>query len=196
MIRACRMWEINRRRVNRWRSKLAQGASLDNKKPGPKSPVHKLLAAEKAAVLQMARAEQYVDLSHRMLTVTGWDLKLFFVSFSSVYRILRSEGLMCMRGKHRHHNGRSFPPVRKELTGANQRWCWDISYLLTYEKGLYLYLYLFWMNIPEKPSTGWSAGIRPLSKRVSFLKAHCFARTSWICLRINVLRLSTIVAVR
>jgi transposase InsO family protein len=104
--------------------------------------VHKLLPTERAAVLQMAKAEKYVDLSHRMLTVTGWDLKLFFVSFSSVYRILCSEGLMSMRGKHRHHNGRSLPPVRKELTGANQRWCWDISYLLTYEKGLFLYLYL------------------------------------------------------
>jgi putative transposase len=142
MIRACRMWVINRRRVSRWRSRLLQGKSLANAKPGPKSPGHKLLPAETAAVLQMARAEPYVDLSHRILAVTGWDLKLFFVSFSSVYRILRSEGLMSMRGKHRHHNGRSLPPVRKELTGANQRWCWDISYLLTYEKGLFLYLYL------------------------------------------------------
>jgi putative transposase len=142
MIRLCRMWVINRRRVSRWRSRLLQGKSLANAKPGPKSPGHKLLPAETAAVLQMARAEPYVDLSHRILAVTGWDLKLFFVSFSSVYRILRSEGLMSMRGKHRHHNGRSLPPVRKELTGANQRWCWDISYLLTYEKGLFLYLYL------------------------------------------------------
>ena len=81
MIRACRMWAINRRRVNRWRSKLAQGTGLDNAKPGPKRPVHKLLPVERAAVLQMAKAEQYVDLSHRILTVTGWDLKLFFFSF-------------------------------------------------------------------------------------------------------------------
>jgi len=136
------MWAINRRRVNRWHSRLLQGEGLDNRKPGPKSPVHKLLPAEKEAVLQIAKAEQYVDLSHRILTVTGWDLKLFFVSFSSVYRILCSEGLMSMRGKHRQHNGQSLAPVRKELTGANQRWCWDISYLLTYEKGLFLYLYL------------------------------------------------------
>jgi putative transposase len=142
MIRVCRMWAINRRRVSRWRSKLARGQSLENAKPGPKNPVHKLLPAETAAVLQMATADQYVDLSHRMLTVTGWDLKLFFVSFSSVYRILRCEGLMSMRGKHRHHNGHSLAPVRKQLTAANQRWCWDISYLKTYEKGLFIYLYL------------------------------------------------------
>ena len=142
IIRSCRMWVINRRRLSRWRSKLARGQSLENAKPGPKNPVHKLLPAEIAAVLQMATAEQYVDLSHRILTVTGWDLKLFFVSFSSVYRILRSEGLMSMRGKHRHHNGGSLAPVRKQLSGANQRWCWDISYLKTYEKGLFIYLYL------------------------------------------------------
>ena len=136
------MWAISRRRVNRWRSKLARGESLENGKPGPKDPVHKLLQEERAAVLQIAKKDRYADLSHRMLTVTAWDLNLFFVSFSSVYRILCSEGLMSMRGKHRHHNGRSLPPVRKELTGANQRWCWDISYLLTFEKGLFLYLYL------------------------------------------------------
>ena len=70
------------------------------------------------------------------------DLQLFFVSFSSVYRILCSEGLMSMRGAHRHHNGRSLPPTRKEITGPNQRWCWDISYLRTYERSVFLYLYL------------------------------------------------------
>jgi transposase InsO family protein len=142
LIRACSMWAINRRRVSRWRSKLSQGESLDNAKPGPRNPVHKLLPAERAAVLQMAKAEQYTDLSHRVLAVTAWDAEMFFVSFSSVYRILCSESLMSMRGMQRHHNGRSLPPVRKELSGANQRWCWDISYLLIYEKGLFLYLYL------------------------------------------------------
>jgi hypothetical protein len=65
------MWAINRRGVSRWRSKFVQGKSLTKAKPGPKSPVHKLWPAEIKAVLQMARAEQYVDLSHRILTVTG-----------------------------------------------------------------------------------------------------------------------------
>ena len=49
---------------------------------------------------------------------------------------------MAMRGPHGPHNGRSLPPERREITGANQRWCWDISYLRTYERGLFLYLYL------------------------------------------------------
>jgi len=92
--------------------------------------------------MHMAKKEEYADLAHRILAVTAWDLGIFFVSFSSVYRILLSANLMTMRGSQRPHNGSSIPPVRKELTGPNQRWCWDISYLPTYEKGLFLYLYL------------------------------------------------------
>jgi putative transposase len=141
-IDACAMWMIDRRRVVRWSGMRKRGQGLDNGKPGPKDPVHTLLPEERTAVTAMAVDERYADLSHRTLAVTAWDLGLFFVSFSSVYRILCSEGLMSMRGPHRHHNGRSVPPTRKEITGPNQRWCWDISYLHTYERSLFLYLYL------------------------------------------------------
>jgi len=140
--KTCLFWRINRRRVVRWNTKRRQGQSLKDLKPGPGIPVNRLLPEEVGAVLKMAVKEEYADLSHRTLAVTAWDLKKFFVSFSSVYRILVSHNLMSIRGNQRHHNGKSIPPVRKELTGPDQRWCWDISYLLTYEKGLYLYLYV------------------------------------------------------
>jgi putative transposase len=140
--RACGMWMVNRRRVSRWWRSWRQGERLLNGKPGSKAPAHGLLPEERRAVVAMATEQAYTDLSHRILAVTAWDLEMFFVSFSSVYRILRSEGLMSLRGPCRHHNGRSLPPVRKEITGPNQRWCWDISYLATYERGVFLYLYL------------------------------------------------------
>jgi len=142
VTRSCVFWKISRRRVVRWRSKRKDGHSLRNLKPGPREPVHKLLPEEKEAVLHMAKKEQYADLSHRILAVTAWDLDLCFVSFSSVYRILRSANLMTMRGTQHPHNGNSISPVRKELTGPNQRWCWDISYLPTDEKGIFLFLYV------------------------------------------------------
>ena len=140
--RSCALLRINWRRVARWRKRRKDHESLSNLKPGPKEPLHRLLPAERTAVLEMARREEYADLSHRILTVTAWDLEACFVSFSSVYRILRAHHLMSMRGAQRSHTGHSLAPVRKELTGPNQRWCWDISYLLTYEKGIYVYLYL------------------------------------------------------
>lgn len=141
-IRACAMWMINRRRLVRWSGNWRRGRSLANGKPGPTTPVHRLLLEERTAVLSMATEERYADLSHRILAVTAWDLGLFFVSFSSVYRILRSDDLTGIRGPNRHHNGRSQPPARSEITGPNQRWCWDISYLHTYERSVFLYLYL------------------------------------------------------
>ena len=142
ITRACALLMITRRRVVRWRRELNSGKGLGNLKPGPTEPLNKLLPVERESVLQMATKEEYADLSHRILAVTAWDLGVFFVSFSSVYRIMRSANLMSMRGVQRPHNGRSVPPVRKELTGPKQRWCWDISYLPTYEKGIFLYLYL------------------------------------------------------
>jgi putative transposase len=142
ITRTCALLKIERRRVVRWRRKEENGQGLENMKPGPRYPAHRLLPAERTAVLCMAKKEEYADLSHRILAVTAWNLSIFFVSFSSVYRILRSAKMITMRGIHKQHNGRSIPPVRKELTGPNQRWCWDISYLPTYEKGVFLYLYL------------------------------------------------------
>jgi hypothetical protein len=44
------------------------------------------------------------------------------------------------------HNRNSKAPVRKELTGLTQRWCWDISCLLTFQKGEYLYLWLSFLD--------------------------------------------------
>ncbi|MDZ7698487.1 MAG: hypothetical protein U5R49_16690 [Deltaproteobacteria bacterium] len=97
ITRACAPFMIGRRRVVRWRSRAQDtGKGLKNLKPGPTEPVHRLLPVERASVLQMAEKEEYADLSHRILAVTAWDQGLFFVSFFSVYRIMRSANLTSM----------------------------------------------------------------------------------------------------
>jgi putative transposase len=171
--RACAMWRISRRRVTRWVWARNRGQSLVNGKPGPTKPCHRLLEEERVAVVAAAREEAYADLSHRTLAVTAWDEGLFFMSFSSVYRIMSSEGLMAMRGPSGPHNGRSLPPERREITGANQRWCWDISYLRSYERGLFLYLYLLLDEFSRKVinPAGSGTGTRGPKKPSSFLKA-------------------------
>jgi hypothetical protein len=62
-------------------------------------------------VVSIAKEEQYPDLFHRILAVPAWDLNSFFVSFSSVYRILRAVKMITMRWIHKPHNGRSLPPL-------------------------------------------------------------------------------------
>ena len=140
--RSCVLLAIDHRRVIRWQHQARQGPGLANLTPGPKEPLHRMLPEEIDQILAMAKSQEYVDLSHRILAVTACDKSLFQASFSTVYRVLKEQNLMTARGPGGTHNGNSKAPVRKELTGPNQRWCWDISYLMTFQKGVYLYLYL------------------------------------------------------
>jgi transposase InsO family protein len=140
--RSCSLLAIEHRRIVRWQVRARQGQSLANLTPGPQAALHRVLPEEIDQIVAMARSQEYVDLSHRILAVTAWDKGLFQASFSTVYRVLKERNLMTARGPGGAHNGNSKAPVRKDLTGPNQRWCWDISYLMTFQKGVYLYLYL------------------------------------------------------
>jgi len=140
--RSCSILVIAHRRIVRWQAKARQGQRLINLTPGPKEPLHRVLPAEIDQIVALARSAEYADLSHRILAVTAWDKGLCQASFSTVYRVLKEQNLMTARGSGGAHNGHSKAPVRKDLSGPNQRWCWDISYLMTFQKGEYLYLYL------------------------------------------------------
>ena len=140
--RSCSILVIEHRRIVRWQQRARRGQGLTDLTPGPKEPWHRMLPEEIDQIVAMARSQEYVDLSHRILAVTAWDKGLFQASFSTVYRVLKEQNLMTTRGPGGVHNGHSKAPVRKDLTGPNQRWCWDISYLRTFQKGQYLYLLL------------------------------------------------------
>ena len=140
--RSCAMLVIQHRRIVRWQQQARQGQSLANLTPGPREPLHRILPEEIDQIVAMAKSQEYVDLSHRIMAVTACDKGLFQASFSTVYRVLKEQNMMSARGPGGAHNGNSKAPVRKDLTGPNQQWCWDISYLMTFQKGVYLYLYL------------------------------------------------------
>jgi putative transposase len=140
--RSCAILVIAQRRIVRWQARVRQGQGLANRTPGSKAPLHRVLPEAIEQIVARAKSQDYVDLSHRLLAVTAWDQGLFQASFSTVYRVLKAQNLMTARGSGRAHNGHSKAPIRKDLSGPNQRWCWDISYLLTFQKREYLYLYL------------------------------------------------------
>jgi len=136
--RTCALLQIEERRVRHWFSR----PSLVDVKAGPVHAPHALLAVERAAIVALAKDEKYVDDSHRVLTAKCVDAEILAVSASTVYRVMRSEGLTTDRSGRSHRNGKSRKPDRPELTGPNQRWCWDISYLRTLVPGIFLYLYV------------------------------------------------------
>lgn len=136
--RICELLQVEDRRIRRWLS----STSLDDNKSGPERAPHAILEEERAAIMALAKEEAYMDDSHRVLTAKGIDSGRIAVSSSTVYRVMRSEGLTMDRSGSTRRTGRSRKPERPELTVPNQRWCWDISYLRTFVRGIFLYLYV------------------------------------------------------
>jgi putative transposase len=135
--RVCSLLQVDERRVRHW---FARPTLVDDR-PGPEHAPHALLPEEREAIVALAKDETYVDDSHRVLTAKGVDAGLLAVSSSSVYRVMRKEGLTTDRSGRSHRNGNSRKPDRPVLTGPDQRFCWDISYLRTKVSGIFLYLY-------------------------------------------------------
>jgi transposase InsO family protein len=139
--RVCATVGLVPRRVRRWRWRLAVGQGVEDRRPGPRHAPHRLLDQEKQAILARARTEAHADASSRILAYQALDSGALAVSPSSVYRTLAADGLTTERGRARRRTPRGGPPKREELTGPNQRWCWDITYLRTLIRYVYLFLY-------------------------------------------------------
>ena len=71
--RSCAILAIEHRRIVRWQQRARQGQGLANLTPGPSEPLHRVLPQEIDQIVAMARSQEYVDLSHRILAVTAWD---------------------------------------------------------------------------------------------------------------------------
>lgn len=97
----------------------------------------------------------------------------YVASESSFYRILKEE-------KQQHHRGRSKAPERRVLnthvaTGANQLWCWDITWLPGSAKGFYYYLYLI-LDVYSRKVVGWEVHEEESSEHASTLVTRTHLR--------------------
>ena len=142
-LRTCYVIQINRRRVERWAFRLRETGSIHNRKPGPVHASHALLPSEKQALMIYVSLEETVDYSFQALAIKGAEEGLFFMSASSVRKALHEAGLASDRRPPVRRIGAGKKPNRPdELTGPNQCWCWDISYIQTDIPRLFWYLFV------------------------------------------------------
>ena len=133
---ACRLVGLSVRTVERWRTGLAADA-----RHGPHHrPANQLTVRERATVLTVINSVAFRDLSPHQIVPLLADAGRYLASESTIYRILREEQLL-------QHRGRAKAPVRRPprahvATGPNQLWSWDITYLRTPVRGVFVYLYL------------------------------------------------------
>lgn len=138
----CTLLQINVRRIERWETRMKSTGTIAYAKPGPQQPVHAILPNERAALRDFVGQEETVDYSFQMLALKGAEQELFFMSASSVRSILVDSELADDRTGRRRSGVTSKPNRPEELTGLNQCWCWDISYIKSDIKRVFWYLYV------------------------------------------------------
>lgn len=145
------------RTLERWRSELRLGKDEDARSSRLSSriaPNNKLIGEERAEILEVVNSAPFRDLSPNQIVPRLADKGVYLASESTIYRILREE-------KQLEHRGRSRAPVRHGstasrshvATGPNQVWSWDITYLTTPVRGVFIYLYLI-MDIWSRKIVG------------------------------------------
>lgn len=146
---ACQLIGLSGRTVERWR-----GVHHTDARDGPHhAPANKLSATERETILATVNTPEYRDLSPHQIVPRLADQGCYLASESTLYRVLRDV-------QQDAHRGRAKAPVRHTkpvhtATGPNQVWSWDITYLKTPVRGVFVYLYLI-MDIWSRRIMGWA----------------------------------------
>ena len=142
LLSACVEIGICLRTLKRWRRAfVGDGDGKDRRKGSPRHVVHRLSEEERQRILLTCNQPAYASLPPGQIVPALADQGLYIGSESSFYRVLNQAGQCHRRGRARlPQEPRSVPRLRAD--GPNQVWSWDISFLPTTVRGVWLYLYL------------------------------------------------------
>jgi putative transposase len=124
-LRACAVLELSDVRAHRWRARLRETGTLEDRRPVG-AAVHRILEWEEQAILELIEQWGWVDRSHRKLAHRGSYTGRVFVSPSTLLRVAL-----------KHHVELPGEPVRpRPATPAlpelpwerNRIWIWDASH--------------------------------------------------------------------
>ena len=123
--RACRVLELVDERAHRWRARLREHGTLEDRDPGG-GAVHGLLAREEQAILDLIETWGWVDRSHRKLAHRGSYTGTVFVSPSTVLRVALKHQMVLPGEPIRPRPPKpAFPEISWE---RNRIWIWDASH--------------------------------------------------------------------
>jgi putative transposase len=124
-VRACRVLEIEDVRMHRWRARLAETGSVDDRPPVG-NPVHRILPWEEQAIVDLIEAWGPVDRSHRKLAHRGSYIGTVFVSPSTLLRVALKNRIVLPGERFRPRPSKpAFPEISWE---KNRIWIWDASH--------------------------------------------------------------------
>jgi putative transposase len=123
--RACEVLDLADVRAHRWRQRLRETGSLEDRDPGG-GAVHGLLSWEEAEILDLIEEWGQIDRSHRKIAHRGSRLGVVFVSPSTVLRVALEHKVQLPGEPYRP---RPKPPVLPEIPWERNRiWIWDATH--------------------------------------------------------------------
>ncbi len=148
--KACELLGIASRTLQRWRRK--DELLEDARRTRCHVPANKLSDAEREQIIAVANRDEFAHLPPSQIVPQLADRGEYIASESTFYRVLRTAGQL----KHRQASRAATVHKRRplEANAPNQVYSWDITYLKTTIRGIFLYLYLF-MDIYSRKIVGW-----------------------------------------
>lgn len=148
---ACKELNITLRTYQRW---VQEGSVKADARPTAIRPIpkNKLSQQERNEILSIVNSEEFANCSPNQIVPTLADRKEYIASESTVYRVLRAQGMQNHRGKSKRPESKR--PESFVATGPKQVWTWDITWLQGPVLGKYYRLYLI-IDIFSRKVVGW-----------------------------------------
>jgi len=173
---ACDIIGISVKTYQRWG---APNNRDDGRINAGQSPANKLSEIERQRLLEIANAPEYANLPPNKIVPKLADQGFYLASESTFYRVLKAEKQLAHRQRSKPTGGIK-KPAPLTANAPNQIYSWDITYLPTTVKGIFLYLYLV-MDIYSRKIVGWQV----YEEESSALAADLMTD---ICQRENILK--------
>lgn len=147
---ACDIVGITIRTLQRW---LKADTLQDRRLESTLAPANKLSEVERLQVLNVANEPEFADLPPGKIVPLLADKGRYIASESTFYRVLQEEEQLTHRQRCRPANVANKPTALVAVQ-PNEIYSWDITYLPTTVKGVFLYLYLM-MDVFSRKIVGW-----------------------------------------
>lgn len=145
----CSILKINERRIQRWRKEAA--FEKFNRKPresGNHIPFNALTPEENKLVDYLIASKENADDSCRVLSAKAMDEYEVYISHVTFHNRMKEKGINGPIGVQAKRKSVHTKPDTGDITGPNQLWSWDITFLKTTTryKSYYLYALLDWYS--------------------------------------------------
>mgnify|MGYP006297126091 CR=1 FL=1 len=148
--KACETVVISYRSFLRWKA----GKLDDTRKGSSKNIPRKLSQQERDKCYKVLTQKRFQDMTPAQVIATLLDEGIYHASESTMYRILRENNANMRRTETRSPRKRK-KPAALVATGPNQVWTWDISWIKTDVRGVFLYGYVI-IDIYSRKIVGWT----------------------------------------